>query len=47
MATDKVWAIQAPGRNALQIWNVKKKQWDDEFYAKKQRVAEDVHMPNY
>lgn len=28
MATDKVWAVQAPGRKALQIWNIKKKQWD-------------------
>lgn len=28
MATDKVWAVQAPGRKALQIWNTKKKQWD-------------------
>lgn len=29
MATDKVWAVQAPGRKALQIWNSKKKQWDE------------------
>ena len=34
LATDKVWAVQAPGRRALQIWNVKKKQWDDQFAAK-------------
>lgn len=34
MATDKVWAVQAPGRKALQIWNAKKRQWDEQFYAK-------------
>lgn len=34
MSTDKVWAIQAPGRKALQIWNAKKKSWDQQFAAK-------------
>jgi hypothetical protein len=29
MATDKVWAIQAPGRKSLQIWTAKKRKWDD------------------
>jgi hypothetical protein len=34
LATDKVWAVQAPGRKALQIWTAKKKQWDEEFMSK-------------
>ena len=34
MATDKVWAVQAPGRKALQIWVAKKKIWDEQFNAK-------------
>lgn len=42
MATDKVWAVQAPGRKALQIWNAKKKQWDEEFMAKNERIAEKI-----
>jgi len=29
LATDKVWAVQAPGRKAVQIWVAKKKQWDE------------------
>jgi hypothetical protein len=29
LATDKVWAVQAPGRKALQIWTSKKKVWDE------------------
>lgn len=28
MATDKVWAVQAPGRRALGIWKTNKKKWD-------------------
>lgn len=42
MATDKVWAVQAPGRKALQIWISKKRQWDEQFLAKNERVAEKV-----
>ena len=29
LATDKVWAVQAPGRKALAIWRSKKKVWDE------------------
>ena len=28
LATDKVWAVQAPGRRALSIWKGKKSKWD-------------------
>jgi hypothetical protein len=27
LATDKVWAVQAPGRKALTIWKNKKNEW--------------------
>jgi hypothetical protein len=40
LATDKVWAVQAPGRKALQIWTAKKKQWDEEFMSKNERIGE-------
>lgn len=39
LATDKVWAVQAPARKALQVWNAKKRQWDEQFYAKNERLA--------
>ena len=31
MATDKVWAVQAPGRRAIAIWKNNKKKWDGDF----------------
>lgn len=28
LATDKVWAVQATGRKALNIWKAKRKEWE-------------------
>ena len=39
LATDKVWAVQAPGRRAIGIWKAKKKEWDHEFNAKNERIG--------
>lgn len=47
LATDKVWAVQAPGRKALQIWNNKRKQWDDQFAAKNLRIGEENFVDSY
>jgi hypothetical protein len=34
LATDKVWAVQATGRKALNIWKAKKKEWENEYFSK-------------
>ena len=34
LATDKVWAVQATGRKALNIWKKKRKEWEQEYLAK-------------
>lgn len=49
LATDKVWAVQATGRKALNIWKNKKKEWEQEYMSKNEQFypsAQQFYKPS-
>lgn len=42
-----MWAVQATGRKALTIWRNKKNEWEQEYFDKQEKYADELDESSF